>query len=86
MVGIVGQIGILPYATSKGAVIAGTKSLAVELAPEGIRVNAVLPGVVKTPMSDKLFDMMGAEQIELIKKAHPLGLGEPNDVANSTHG
>ena len=83
VVGVVGQVGILPYATSKGAVVAVTKSLSVELAAEGIRVNAVLPGVVKTPMSDKLFNMMGPEQVELIKKAHPLGLGEPVDVANS---
>lgn len=83
VVGMVGQIGVLPYAASKGAVIAATKSLAVELASEGVRVNAVLPGVVKTPMSDKLFDMMGPTQIELIEKAHPLGLGEPQDVANA---
>jgi len=73
----------LPYATSKGAVVAATKSLAVELALESIRVNAVLPGVVDTPMTQKLFNAMGAEQIDLIKKAHPLGLGTSEDVANS---
>jgi len=83
VVGVVGQVGILPYATSKGAVVAATKSLAVELALESIRVNAVLPGVVDTPMTQKLFNAMGAEQIDLIKKAHPLGLGTSEDVANS---
>ncbi len=83
VMGVVGQAGVTPYAVSKGAVIAATKSLAVELAPENIRVNAVLPGVVKTPMSDKLFDMMSKEQIALIEHAHLLGLGESIDVANS---
>ncbi len=82
VVGIVGQAGITPYAASKGALIAAVKSLAAELAPEHLRVNAVLPGVVRTPMSDKLFTMMGQEQVELIEKAHLLGLGEASDVAN----
>ena len=42
------------YSASKGAVISLTKSLALELAAEDIRVNCVLPGVVRTPMTDAL--------------------------------
>ncbi len=83
VVGMVGQPAIVPYAISKGALIAAVKSLAIELAPEKIRVNAVLPGVINTPMSDRLFEKMGPEQIDDIKAAHPLGLGEPSDVANA---
>ncbi len=82
VVALVGQPAVSAYAMSKGAICAATKSLAAELAPEQIRVNAVLPGVVMTSMTQNLFDKMGAEQIELIKKAHPLGLGQPLDVAN----
>ncbi len=83
VVGLVGQAAITPYAMSKGALLAATKSLAIELAPEEIRVNAVLPGVINTPMSEQLFEKMGQTQIDEIKAAHPLGLGEPDDVANA---
>ena len=83
VVGVVGQPAIVPYAISKGALLAATKSLAIELAPEQIRVNAVLPGVINTPMSDQLFEKMGQSQIDDIKAAHPLGLGEASDVANA---
>lgn len=83
VVATVGQSAIVPYALSKGALVSGAKSLAVELAVENIRVNVVLPGVVSTPMSEGLFSKMGQDQIEGIKKAHLLGLGEPDDVAHS---
>lgn len=82
IVALVGESGITPYAASKGAVLAATKSLAIELAHESIRVNCILPGVVKTPMSDFLFEKMGKEQVDKIRQLHPLGLGEPEDVAN----
>ncbi|QDQ39996.1 SDR family oxidoreductase [Legionella geestiana] len=81
--GLVGQPAIVPYAISKGALLAATKSLAIELAPEKIRVNSVLPGVVHTPMSDEWFEKLNTEQIDVIKSAHPLGLGKPEDVANA---
>lgn len=83
VVATVGQSAIVPYALSKGALLSGAKSLAVELAAEKIRVNVVLPGVVCTPMSEGLFSKMGQDQVEGIKKAHLLGLGEPDDVAHS---
>ena len=80
---VVGQSATVPYAISKGALVAATKSLAIELASEQIRVNAVLPGVVKTPMSDRFFETMGQLQADKIRAAHPLGLGEASDVANA---
>ena len=78
-----GQAGVSAYSASKGALISLTKSLALELAGENIRVNCVAPGVVNTEMSDKLFSFMTEQQIEGIKKMHPLGFGTPRDVANA---
>jgi NAD(P)-dependent dehydrogenase (short-subunit alcohol dehydrogenase family) len=73
------------YAAAKGGVLSLTRSLAVELAAHKIRVNAVMPAIVHTPM---LETMMGAEAVPAIleksKKAHPLGrAGEPEDVART---
>ncbi len=82
VVALVGQAAISPYAMTKGAIMAAAKSLAIELAPEQIRVNSILPGVVMTAMTESLFAKMGEEQVMAIKKMHPLGFGEPIDVAN----
>lgn len=80
---LVGQMAVVPYALSKGALVSVTKALSIELASENIRVNAVLPGVVSTPMSENFFGQMGQEQIDKIISAHPLGLGRASDVANA---
>lgn len=68
------------YAASKGGLIAMTKSLAVELAPHGIRVNAVSPGWIRTDMTKPY---LRPERIEeSLKEPIPLGHpGEPEDVA-----
>ena len=80
-VGIVGQSGVSVYSATKGAIITLTKSLALELAREGIRVNCVAPGVVVTEMTSRLRARVGEEAFALIEAQHPLGLGEPDDVA-----
>lgn len=49
-----GNPGQLSYSSSKAALIAATKTLSAELAPQGIRVNAVAPGVIKTAMTENL--------------------------------
>jgi len=46
-------VGKTLYSLTKGALIAGSKSLALELAPRNIRVNCIAPGVVMSPMSNK---------------------------------
>ncbi len=83
IVGQVGQPGIAAYAASKGAIIALTKSLAMELAREGVRVNCVAPSLVRTPMTDQLLRNLGEEQVASIEEMHPLGIGDPLDVAHA---
>ncbi len=83
VMGLVGQIGIAAYSASKGAIISLSKSLALELAAEKIRVNCIAPGVVETAMAEQLFSVMNEEQINRIKAMHPLGLGQPRDVAHA---
>jgi len=75
-----GEAGHGAYASSKGALISYTKSLAVELAPRGIRVNCVAPGWVATDMTAATLsqDSTRAE----IERTIPLGhAGEPEDIA-----
>ena len=74
---------MVPYAASKGALVAGAKALAIELAPEQIRVNCVAPGVVPTPLAAKLEETITESQLEAIRNRHPLGLGTPEDVAGA---
>jgi len=80
--GLAGEPGISAYSASKAAVFGLTRCLAVELAPEGIRVNAVAPGFVRSEMGDRLKEMLTAEQFAAIERNHPLGLGTVRDVAN----
>jgi len=80
MVSIYGQPAGVMYPASKFAVNGITKSLARELAPKGIRVNAVAPGITETDMVAAL----PKEMIEPLIKTIPLGrIGTPQDVANA---
>jgi NAD(P)-dependent dehydrogenase (short-subunit alcohol dehydrogenase family) len=83
VVALVGQPGIAAYAASKAAVIGLTRCLALELAPERIRVNCVAPAMVKTDMTEHLFESLTPEQVSSIEQAHPLGFGRPRDVAHA---
>jgi NAD(P)-dependent dehydrogenase (short-subunit alcohol dehydrogenase family) len=76
-----GGSAVSAYSAAKGALLSLGRSLAVELAPRKVRVNSVVPGVVKTPMSDAFLGGLPPEQAHAIAAAHPLGLGEPEDVA-----
>jgi len=70
------------YATSKGAQIMFMRSMALELAPDRIRVNCIAPSWTETDMSGGVMDAIGREQI---LKGCPLGrVGAPTDVANAT--
>lgn len=78
-----GQPGKIAYCASKGALTSGAKAMALELANKKVRVNCVLPGMVKSEMSDKLLSTLSAEAISKIELMHPLGLGTVDDVANA---
>lgn len=82
IMGVVGRPGLTGYAASKGALIAGMKSMALELAGKGIRVNCISPGTVMTDMIRNMLDNLEPEQKEKRLSDFPLGIGEPEDVAN----
>jgi NAD(P)-dependent dehydrogenase (short-subunit alcohol dehydrogenase family) len=80
--GLVGFPGLAPYVASKHAVIGLTKTAALELAKQNIRVNAVCPGVIKTAMVDRITgkDKMAEKQFESME---PIGrFGQPEEIAN----
>lgn len=74
-----GRAGVGPYSGSKAALLGSMRPLALEVAKHGIRVNALCPGIVRTPI------FSGQEQwlTEEVEKSYPLGLGEPEDVAQA---
>jgi len=76
------------YSLTKGAIESFTKSLANESGPKGVRVNAIAPGTVNTPLVRLNIDNLPDEQrnkfAELIKTIYPLGrIGEPDDVSGA---
>jgi 3-oxoacyl-[acyl-carrier protein] reductase len=78
-----GRAGHVAYAATKGAVIGLTASLAEELGPQGIRVNAVAPGFVETEMTSPLLSRPGLS--ETLLAATPVRrFGRPDDVAAAT--
>jgi NAD(P)-dependent dehydrogenase (short-subunit alcohol dehydrogenase family) len=81
--GLVGAGGMAAYSACKGAVASLTRSLAIEWSPRGIRVNAVAPGIVPSPLVDAMFKRLTPEQVEQIRQRHPLGFGEAGDVAHA---
>jgi glucose 1-dehydrogenase len=75
--------GIAAYAASKGALVALTRAMALEFAPDGVRVNAVLPGAIETSM---LKEGMKRSQssLENLAARHPLQrIGRPEDIAEA---
>ena len=74
--------GVVAYCGSKGALSSSVRSLAMELASKGIRVNAVCPSNIRTPLYESGASSLNDEASlrDLLKK-QPLGLGEPHQVA-----
>lgn len=80
---VLGSPGQSAYSATKGAIMSFTKSAAKELAPLGIRVNAVAPGIVKTERFAELYEQSG-EKIDARISRIALGrLGTPEDIANA---
>ncbi|MBW2495822.1 MAG: SDR family oxidoreductase [Deltaproteobacteria bacterium] len=77
--GLAGQGGV-SYSASKSAVLGFTRAAAMELGPFGIRVNAICPGVIETPMTAGV----PASVLDPLVKAAPLGrTGKPSDIADT---
>lgn len=83
VVASVGSKGKSMYAMSKGALVAGMKSLAIELANKNIRINTISPGVVNTPLTQNSEYRKNDKAMNEVLKQHPLGLGEPLDIAKA---
>lgn len=80
---VLGSPGQVAYSATKGAIISLTKSAAKELAAQGIRVNAVAPGIVKTERFAELYEANGEKIDERISRIALGRLGTPEDIANA---
>lgn len=78
---VLGVAGTLLYASSKAALNSAVRVIAAELAPQGIRANAICPGIVRTEM----LSGTNIDEEAFTKQAvdYPLGLGTPEDVGNA---
>jgi 3-oxoacyl-[acyl-carrier protein] reductase len=77
-----GNPNMIPYSVSKAGVICLTKALAKEVIQDGVRVNAVAPGVIETP----LLEQLQPEAIEYMRSKVPMGrMGRPEEVAAVVH-
>jgi dihydroanticapsin dehydrogenase len=86
-VGLHGAPGATAYSASKGAIVAYTKALALELAGDGIRVNAICPGWVDTPFNDPAIELLGGHeaQAEIVRASVPLARqARPEEIAAGT--
>jgi len=80
VIGLIGNAGQSNYAASKAALIGFTKSVAKELAPRGITVNAIAPGFIETDMTAVLDEKMRGEILQRV----PMGrLGAPDEIAHA---
>lgn len=77
-----GAKGHVAYAAAKGAVEGILKPAAAELVAKGIRLNAIVLGIVETEMSKGWLQKLTREQIDEMKKGYPLGFGQPDKVAD----
>ena len=83
--GIRGNYNHAAYSASKGGVVALTRSLALDLAPDGIRVNAVCPGTVDTPMVAAMMSNAASHEaaMEVSHQKHPIGrIAQPGEIAD----
>lgn len=81
--GVFGWAGHTPYSAAKAGVVGFVRTAALELAPRGIRVNAVLPGMIESPQSLDPVNSAGITGIERARARVPLGrIGTPADIAD----
>ena len=76
------QVNQSGYTASKHAVIGLTKSAAIDYAPKGIRINAIMPGSIDTPMLRNAMERRGSEESSVISRLSLLGrIGRPDEIA-----
>jgi NAD(P)-dependent dehydrogenase (short-subunit alcohol dehydrogenase family) len=80
--GFIGQPGNTIYGASKAGLMSLTRGLAMELLRDNIRVNCVAPALVETEMASRTRSSMNTEQFQHIVDQHPMGLGQPEDIAH----
>lgn len=85
MSSVVGIPGLTTYSASKHAVLGLTRGAALDYAKQGLRINAVGPGTIDTPMIESFVRMAGTDAVmEPIRAAHPIGrIGRPSEVAEA---
>ncbi len=84
--GLVGFPLSTAYGSAKGGLVVFTKDLAIELAPSGVRINCVCPGVISTPMMERWTDLMPdkVEAQKMLRGVMPIGrMGTANEVAGA---
>lgn len=80
ILGVFGQSQSAAYTAAKGGVVNMTRALAIEAAPKGVRINAIGPGYIDTPLLADLDEKL----LQELTRMHPLGrLGKPEEVANA---
>jgi 3-oxoacyl-[acyl-carrier protein] reductase len=78
-----GSSGIVSYSASKAALNGAMRSLAKEVSSDGVRVNSVICGTVKTKMIDAHQEIYTKEYLNKMENQYPLGLGQAMDIANA---
>lgn len=81
--GLVGFPNLMPYVASKHGVVGMTKAAAIEFSGDGVRVNAICPGVIETPMVERSAEA-SPEMIEQVRAAIPIGrIGRPEVIGDA---
>ncbi len=79
---VFGTKGQNVYSASKAALCLSAKAISKEITPQGVRINCVLPSMIKTPMSQDAAVFYSNEAQFIYSLSYPFGFGEPSDVAN----
>ena len=80
---LIARNGLTAYSASKGALISGARTLALEYAKRRIRVNTISPGTVNTPLMQQYLSTLSEADREKRLAGFPLGIGNPSDIANA---
>ncbi|WP_263143650.1 SDR family oxidoreductase [Pseudomonas sp. RIT-PI-AD] len=83
--GLLGHPGVAPYAATKAALVGLTRQMAVDYGPQGIRVNAVAPGIIETPLTAERIRTDARFKALMIDTTPFHRIGRPEDVANAIH-